>query len=588
MRNIFAILLISLSVTSTAVSQGQPKCLRRFRVIGTTPTSITLGWNYNCKAEHEVSYKVYYEHKKWMACPQNVLDSDRGPGRGNFETDEEVLVLRNLHPYSLYELEIKALAKAKSTGKSVSPPEEELVIGETLTAVPSIAPSESVIPTPRATSTTLQFNWRDPPPGECRFFNGQLDGTRFVLKGTSVWNQDVRIEGKTNRRMETFRDLTPFSEYSLYLYAQDNEGRHNPDVFFRIPAKTSAQIPGPPVSLSEDRITNSDARLIKWLPPNPPFGEIRQYKLRWKAANATVYVDKLEVFPSNDMCGNAEDVRNGFVCQAVADLDPRLNYTFQVSAYNRGFAESSRWSEEYLSPSTANDESTILGVQKSVFIVVVISSIVAVVLILIVVSLIGAFISKRNKYRNVPHYESRVLMHSPPGSTLTSPTTAAAAGSLPPPFGSSTARTSFASTIQPDSLRRYQQHLLPLERLSRPGSIQEQPLPPLPNDDHTYEELKLKKEKVLDKRTPPSSLDLNVSHHSSQSINNDSSDYLAPRTAADLSRMASADTLDMEDYLKPTFDKFEHINTKDLSPPTESPPPIPTVSYSAPIKKSPV
>ncbi len=43
----------------------------------------------------------------------------------------------------------------------------------------------------------------------------------------------------------------------------------------------------------------------------------------------------------------------------------------------------------------------------------------------------------------------------------------------------------------------------------------------------------------------------------------------------------STDTLDVDDYLKPTFDKFDLIlNPRDMSPPSEAPPPIPTVSYA--------
>ena len=59
----------------------------------------------------------------------------------------------------------------------------------------------------------------------------------------------------------------------------------------------------------------------------------------------------------------------------------------------------------------------------------------------------------------------------------------------------------------------------------------------------------------------------------------DDSDYLAPRSAR--SRKASTDTIDVDDYLKPTFDRFEHIDPNDMSPPREAPPPIPAVSYGS-------
>ena len=53
-------------------------------------------------------------------------------------------------------------------------------------------------------------------------------------------------------------------------------------------------------------------------------------------------------------------------------------------------------------------------------------------------------------------------------------------------------------------------------------------------------------------------------------------EYLTPRK-----RNLSSDTLDQDDYLKPTFNRISEamINPRDLSPPTEKPPPIPIVSY---------
>jgi len=58
-------------------------------------------------------------------------------------------------------------------------------------------------------------------------------------------------------------------------------------------------------------------------------------------------------------------------------------------------------------------------------------------------------------------------------------------------------------------------------------------------------------------------------------------DYLPPRmTLASRNRKSSADTLDVNDYLKPTFGTFEVLD----EPPQSPPPPIPTVSYT-PVRK---
>ena len=61
----------------------------------------------------------------------------------------------------------------------------------------------------------------------------------------------------------------------------------------------------------------------------------------------------------------------------------------------------------------------------------------------------------------------------------------------------------------------------------------------------------------------------------------DEDDYLPPRRSI---RQGSVDTIDVDDYLTPTFNQFQQINPRDLSPPTEKPPPIPAVSYS-PVKQ---
>ena len=73
----------------------------------------------------------------------------------------------------------------------------------------------------------------------------------------------------------------------------------------------------------------------------------------------------------------------------------------------------------------------------------------------------------------------------------------------------------------------------------------------------------------------PTSLDLKK--RSNESLDED--DYLAPRKDL-VDRKPSSDTLDADDYLTPTFNKFATINARDLSPPSEAPLPIPTVSYT--------
>ena len=620
-RVIKYVILVSLSIfVSNAQRGGRNRCLKNLRVIGSTPSSITLGWDYKCATEADgdggMRYKVYYEHLEWRACPSGHQDERRGgPGRGNYETTETVVVFEQLHPYSAYRLTVKALPPVSSQRQ----PEEVFKIGETLQDVPDVLPEQSSIPT-KVTSTGLAFYWHAPSPSKCQDFNGVLDGVNFVLRGTEKWNLEEEHSDMTSEKSHSFEHLSPFSSYILFLYSQNREGKHNINLPYRIKAKTGPARPTPPRDLADATISfDRSQRVITWLPPYPPTGEIEEYSLRWKRSNSTHWESEKRVYPGDALCPESvldpsASPLNRTVCHVVSDLSANQNYTFQASAFNHGITERSLWGGILVSgPSTSE---VILGLEKSVFIVVVVVSLVGVLLIVLVFTFCSYHCNKKSskkKYKNVPNYVS-----GPMGSTVTASTSFSYPpinnGMSPPnrnssfntSQGSAAAATvgeasmSFSSAQTEDTLRRYKPHFLPaaIDRNSRTGSIQEQPLPPLPRDDHLYEELKLKKEpspassaksrassggeaQYLRPTGLPLSTNLNAT---SKGSDLNESDYLAPRTAAASastarSRNASSDTIDMDDYLKPTFDRFEHIDPTDMSPPREAPPPIPVVSY---------
>ena len=59
-RELFVTVLFSLlsSTTQQSSRSENNRCLRNMRILGTTPDSITVGWDYECKGRHDVSYKV--------------------------------------------------------------------------------------------------------------------------------------------------------------------------------------------------------------------------------------------------------------------------------------------------------------------------------------------------------------------------------------------------------------------------------------------------------------------------------------------------------------------------------------------------
>jgi len=131
-------IVISL-VLAVIVSSADAGCLNGFRVLGSTPTSITVGWNYTC--DEQARFKVYYEHKGWNACSEHGdtrVDESRGSGVGNAETDQHAISFEHLHPFSLYRLSIKALVPREV-------PEEAAVIAETLPDLPGVSPRTSSI-----------------------------------------------------------------------------------------------------------------------------------------------------------------------------------------------------------------------------------------------------------------------------------------------------------------------------------------------------------------------------------------------------------------------------------------------------------
>ena len=605
------VVLLSLALSVSNAQRGsRNRCLKNLRMIGSTPSAITLGWDNKCTDDGGgMRYKVYYEHLEWQACPSGHQDESRGgPGRDNYETTETVMVFEHLHPFSAYKLTVKYRA------------EEESMIGETLQDVPGVLPEKSPIHTD-ISANSLKFYWRNPLPSKCEDFNGLLDGVNYVLKGTEKWNLAEEQSGATSENSRKFEHLSPFSSYILFLYSQNQEGKHNTDLPYRIKAKTSAARPMPPRKLADaTEAVDKSQRLITWVPPYPPTGEIEVYSLRWKKSNSTHWQEEQRVYPGDALCPEslvdpAASQLNSTVCHVVGDLSASENYTFQVSAFNHGIAEHSFWSETLVSaPSTTE---VILGLEKGVFIVVVVASLVGVLLCVLFLTFLSYHCSKKRgkKYKNVPNY-----VPGPACSTLTTSTSFSyprGGGAMSPPHRSSfntsqgSAATAGEAPLPPPSassaqteetLRRYKAHFLPapgIDRNSRTGSIQEQPLPPLPpKDDHLYEELKLKQDPSPASSSKsrasseaqylrPTGLQLaatNLTSTWSPSKGSDlnESEYLAPRTAASASarsRNASSDTIDMDDYLKPTFDRFEHIDPTDMSPPREAPPPIPVVSY---------
>ena len=231
---------------------------------------------------------------------------------------------------------------------------------------------------------SLKFYWNQPEQSKCEHFNAQLDGFFYIFKGIETWNVNTRIEASTTSNSETFNDLLPFSNYMLFVYARTREGKHNPDLPFKIPAETTAEEKaGRPRDLKVSQINGFDYHLT-WLPPYPPTGIVSYYKIRWKPIDSEVWSNHERVEPSSDLCSNQENyTRNEYEKRICATLELELaNATFQVAAYNAGSSIAGHWtSEVYPIPET---DSQSFGILFIIIIVVIVALVLLIVIVIFV------------------------------------------------------------------------------------------------------------------------------------------------------------------------------------------------------------
>ncbi len=136
-----------------------------------------------------------------------------------------------------------------------------------------------------------------------------MDGYHYILKGTETWNVNDRIEMFAPDESVSIDNLKPYSNYILFVYAQNKEGKHNPDLPFKIPAATEPDLKaGMPRGLE---VTKNDKGIhhMSWLPPYPPTGIVGQYAVRWKPVNSEAWSGSKRVDPHGDLC---DEKRNNF------------------------------------------------------------------------------------------------------------------------------------------------------------------------------------------------------------------------------------------------------------------------------------
>jgi hypothetical protein len=370
---------------------------------------------------------------------------------------------------------------------------------------------------------------------------------------------------------------------------------------------------------------------MTWLPPYPPTGLVSHYIVRWKLVESSVWSDSARIEPTGDLCSGQQTInytRNEFekrICYtwtATTSKNDGKNVTFQVAAYNAGSSTSSDWSASvYPIPEGQT------GQNIGFLVIIIVASVVAVLFIVLIATFASYKCLKKKRqqrYKNVPVYipgtsagsvlnsfQSQQQQHQPGGtSTLTG---TSRSSMLPPPWTppSPTRRQvvgnngSKSMLLGTNTNSKYQHLLLPIPRsadLHRPVSIQEVPLPALPDKEPLYEELSqdtlLRNQNnqninnslhLEHEPNPVVRVSFNKVNETDFDDDDEEGEFLKP-TSTDQQQDSDdgyltpkslkkrSNSLD-DEYLKPTFNQFTRINSRDLSPPHEEPPPIPMQSY---------
>jgi hypothetical protein len=261
----------SLDVPSLAKTSA---CLQNLAVNSATSTTANLSWEFRCERTNLKLYKVHYSHERYMSCPDGRKDLSRPSGFGTVESPSEHIVLKDLHPYSEYSVELRAILRTATGGGR---PETLKTSLRTEYSLPRVRPAESSLDnTLKWTATELVFNWSPPLAASlCDDFNSDLGYYFYKVGGVSPWNRHYQKEDNLSLTdtMLTLTDLTPYSEYVLFVYVTNTAGEFDEDVYMKLEGQTLPGPPRPPRDLLLLPSSHQGTLHLQWRAPYPPTGE---------------------------------------------------------------------------------------------------------------------------------------------------------------------------------------------------------------------------------------------------------------------------------------------------------------------------
>ena len=208
-------------MTIVAILPGMVQaCILENVNFDTTAENITVTWQTKGCDTNIKWMEVQWEHKKFLAC--SGLRKDDPSSRGVLDKlTVSKAVIRNLHPYSIYEVTIKATSKDRSTIKPIN----ETV--ETRMTTPDTQAKPSNI-SRGAQKTIVFFYWED--PGNCERQNGQRDRYEVVLEGIDPWDigkKDIEVASLPVASSYLAHKLKPFSKYQLTVFNRNFDPKTN-------------------------------------------------------------------------------------------------------------------------------------------------------------------------------------------------------------------------------------------------------------------------------------------------------------------------------------------------------------------------
>jgi len=319
-----------------------------------TSTSFTITWQTEECNNNIERAEVQWEHVKFLACTDGHEDpSSRGVLDNLTHTKA---VVRNLHPYSKYQVMIKATAKDRTIIQSVTVPVETgMAKPETQVRPNNIS---------RSQKTTIFFYWVD--PGECEKQHGQRDRYEVMLEGIDSWDLGKKeIEAGTLPVDSSYlaHQLKPFSNYQLTVFNRNFDSKTNQAYVNRedpliIKGQTKPTKPSAPESV-ESTSQTSNSVFLTWRLAQPPTGNLDKFQLevgRTEEDGTSVSWRPVEV-EGHHVCNfNTEAIE--LFCYSVTDLDPGESYRFRIRVWNLDVDEPSPWSSE-LTQATAMAASVI-------------------------------------------------------------------------------------------------------------------------------------------------------------------------------------------------------------------------------------